>query len=136
MFVSYETKKEIRTNTECATVEVLVDGETTIVLGICRYVQNDKAEDPERPSADSFEKIASNRIYGYFGAAYTKEIVKVTPVTASELEKLTGVDSYDFGSNALKHDEWAKVIRKGSDPRAKAIADHQDAEFDEDCEPG
>lgn len=127
MISSYEN--EIRTNTECALVETLLDGTRKIIFGICRYVQNDKATDPERPSADSFEKIADNRLYGIVGCGHDTKVVKVTPVSAAELEKATGVDSYDFGTEALEQDEWAKVVKAGSDNVIKVLADHADQEF-------
>ncbi len=127
MICSYE--KEIKTNTECALVETLLDGKRTIILGICRYVKNDKATDPERPSADSFEKIASNRLYGIVGSGHDEKVVKVTPVSAAELETATGVDSYDFGTEALEQDEWAKVVKSGSDKVVKALADQADQDF-------
>ena len=127
MICSYE--KEIKTNTECALVETLLDGKRKVVFGICRYVQNDKATDPERPSADSFEKIASNRLYGIVGSGHDEKIVKVTPVSAAELEKATGVDWYTSGSEALEQDEWAKVIKAGSDKVIKVLADHAEQEF-------
>jgi hypothetical protein len=127
MICSY--KKEIKTNTECALVETVLDGTRKIIFGICRYVQNDKATDPERPSADSFETIASNRLYGIVGSGHDEEIVTVTPVSAAELEKVTGVDSYDFGTEALEQDEWAKVVKAGSDKVIKVLADHAEQEF-------
>lgn len=127
MIKSYES--EIKSNTECATVEVLVDGKTKIVLGICRYIEGPGAEDPERPSADSFETIADNRIYGFYGNGHDVQIVKVDPIGRALLEQKTGVDWYTAGAEALEQDEWVKVISKGSDPKVKAIADHQDREF-------
>lgn len=127
MICSYE--KEIKTNTECALVETLLDGTRKIVFSICRYVQNDKASDPERPSADSFEKIASNRLYGIVGSGHDEKIVKVTPVSAAELEKATGVDWYTSGSEALEQDEWVKVVKTGSDRVLKAIADQDEQDF-------
>lgn len=130
MIKSYEA--EIKSNTECATVEVLVDGTTKVVLGICRYIEGPGAEDKERPSADSFETIASNRIYGYFGNGHDVKIVKVDPIGRALLEQMTGVDWYTAGAEALEQDEWAKVISKGSDPTVKAIADFRDREFIED----
>lgn len=126
MIGSYE--KEIKTNTECAVVEYEVDGRA-IKLGICRYVQNDKATDPERPSADSFEKIASNRMYGYGYNSDSLKLVSCTPVDRVELEKLTGVDWYEAGSEALEQDEWAKVIRTGTSQRDAALMLNQDQEF-------
>ena len=127
MICSYE--KEIKTNTECALVETVLDGTRKIIFGICRYVQNDKATDPERPSADSFETIADNRLYGIVGSGRDTKVVKVTPISAAELEKVTGVDSYDFGAEALEQDEWAKVVKAGSDKVIKVLADHADQEF-------
>ena len=126
MISSYE--KEIKTNTECAVVEYEFKGKP-VKLGICRYIQNDKAVDPERPSADSFEIIASNRMYGYgYDDKYLK-LVSVTPVSREDLEQLTGVDWYDAGAEALEQDEWAKIIRSGSSKAIAADCEHQDQEF-------
>jgi len=126
MISSYE--KEIKTNTECAVVEYEYKGKT-VKLGICRYIQNDKAEDPERPSADSFETIASNRMYGYGYDDSSLKLVSITPVSREDLEKLTGVDWYDAGAEALEQDEWAKVIRTGSNKAIAANCAFQDQEF-------
>ena len=126
MITSYEN--EIKTNTECAVVEYEVDGRH-LKLGICRYIQNDKATDPERPSADSFETIASNRMYGYGYDSSSLKLVSVTPVSREDLEKLTGVDWYDAGAEALEQDEWAKVIRTGSNKAIAATCALQDQEF-------
>lgn len=126
MITSYE--KEIKTNTECAVVEYEFKGKP-IKLGICRYIQNDKATDPERPSADSFETIASNRMYGYGYDTDSMKLVSVTPVSREDLEKLTGVDWYDAGAEALEQDEWAKIIRAGSSKAVVANCEHQDQEF-------
>lgn len=127
MIGSYE--KEIKTNTECALVETLLDGTRKIIFGICRYVQNDKATDPERPSADSFETIADNRLYGIVGSGHDAKVVKVTPISAAELEKATGVDWYTSGSEALEQDEWAKVVKAGSDKVIKVLADQDEQDF-------
>lgn len=126
MIKSYES--EIKTNTECAVVEYEVNGKP-VKLGICRYIQNDKAEDPERPSADSFLVIASNRMYGYGYDSSSMKLVSVTPVSREDLEKLTGVDWYDAGAEALEQDEWAKVIRTGSNKAIAANCAFQDQEF-------
>lgn len=130
MFGTYT--REIKIATECAVVAVLVDNKTPIRVGICRYVQSDAADDPDCESADSFEKIAKNRAYGLFGSGHDFTVTEVKPVSRDELEKLTGVDWYKFGSEALEQDQWTKVIRKGSDPTMKAIADYEDQEFEDD----
>lgn len=121
-------RKEIGTNTQCAIVMGTLKDGRKIKFAVCRYVKNEFAEDKWRPSADSFKKIAENKAYEYFGD--TDFVPKrVKRVTKEELEKITGVDWYDFGKCALEQDQWAKLISGGIE---QVIADHADKEFEND----
>ena len=125
---------EINNHTECAIVELTVDDEEKLKLGICRYIAGD---DSDRWDADEFDVIATNAVYGLYGGGHKATIKDIERMSHSHFEDATGLKREKYGRKAVEVDYSIKIISSGKvekpdDSIMKGLADFRQVE-DEEC---